>query len=67
MDEHERLARIRLVTERYHELQGLPHMLIGCAFSLCMAGSLLAAEWTVTSSDISIALALAVAIIVPGT
>lgn len=60
------LDRIRLVTERYAELQGLRHVLIGCVFSVLFGGLLLVRGQRPGDLTLMLSLVLAFALIVPG-
>jgi hypothetical protein len=66
MDEHDRLRRVRLVSERYHELQGLRAALIGSAFTLSMGLYLISTGWKDGVLDPVVALGFAFAIDIPG-
>lgn len=66
MDEHERLARIRLVTQRYNELQGLRYVLVGASYIVGMGGALIASRWNLATRDLVIAFGLAFAVLIPG-
>jgi hypothetical protein len=66
VDEHERLARIRLVTERFNELQGLRAALIGSAFAFAMMGCLIATGWRDNGIALFVALGLALVLIMLG-
>jgi hypothetical protein len=66
MDEHDRLRRIRLVSHRYYELQGLRGALVGTAFTLSMGWYLVATGWKEGVIHPGFALALAFAIMIPG-
>lgn len=66
MDEPERLARIRLITERYGELQGLRDALVGSALTAATAVSLIDGGWDAGPMDPTVPLVVAVAILAPG-
>ena len=66
MGEHDRLPRIRLVAQRYHELQGLRGALVGSAFTLSAGWYLVATGWKDGVIHPAFAGALAFAIMIPG-
>lgn len=66
MEQQDRLRRIRLVSERYHELQGLRGALIGSAFTLSMGLYLVATGWNDGVIHVGFAIGLALAITILG-
>jgi hypothetical protein len=60
------LHRIRLVTERYAELQGLRLVLVGCVFSVLFGGLLLVGGLSLNGTTLGVSVGLAFALIVPG-
>ena len=66
MDEQKRLARIRLVTERYYELQGLRYVLVGASYLVGMGTALMASGWDLAGTDTFIAFGLTFAVLIPG-
>lgn len=66
MDDGERLARIRLVSRHYNELQGLRGALFGSAFTLTMGGYLFATGWRNHEFGAAVAMGAAFVFIIPG-